>query len=279
LRDISKKFIQYIIEYEKNNTLYFTQQHIPVCLFVESSTEEEIKDLISDPYWETYPLTSYRPTLKYNSHIFMYLSKAQKIHKKLEDIFVQNSVGVWAADILDVFYGNAIKTASKKYLHSKDPRVRVRAIKYCDATDLSHLVEEKNKNVIKKLADLYGKENPLFFLKAAQVNNTRVYEAQFFEYATDKQHIIDYCSAFYSKTPLEVFDYISSEWKKQIEAAAGNSRLLQNMKYSNRTYKLILISIISHVFSDKEVLSRIDSCELDEEISYAANMKFTSKWS
>ena len=52
----------------------------------------------------------------------------------------------------------------------------------------------------------------------------------------------------------------------------------QRFKYSTRTYKLILISIISHVFSDVEVLSRIDSCDLDEEVSYAANMKFTSKW-
>ena len=144
-------------------------KYVSLVNYFTSMTDSDLKSLISDRYWNSYPLYLYyrgseNPPNPRNYYSF--ISAAVKhlifVNKKYRKIFIDHSDGAFRVATINATLGRDKLKSAKKGLVSGDARVRKLAVSLVPVSDLKEIMKtEKRADVLNSISKRVGYLNML----------------------------------------------------------------------------------------------------------------------
>jgi hypothetical protein len=173
----TKSFLKHLIDHYSNygvNTYrpYNDEKHlkyIAVANHLASMSNQDLKTLISDKYWNSYPLyVHYRGanTPANPKNYYSFISAAVKhlifVSQKHRKFFTDHASGAFRVATINATLGRDKLKAAKKGLTSGDARVRKLAVSLLPVSDLKEIMKtEKRADVLNSISKRVGYLNML----------------------------------------------------------------------------------------------------------------------
>ncbi len=173
----TKSFLKHLIDNYSNygvNTYrpYSDDKHlkyVAVANHLASMSDQDLKTLISDRHWNSYPLYVYyrgKDTSPNPKNYYPFISAAVKhlvlISQKHRKFFTDHAVGAFRIATINATLGRDKLKAAKKGLTSGDARVRKLAVSLVPVSDLKEIMKtEKRADVLNSISKRVGYLNML----------------------------------------------------------------------------------------------------------------------
>jgi len=166
----SKSFTKYLLDNFslRDNVTYHAEErqgkHIEIANHLASMSDKNLKSLISDKYWNSYPLYTYYRTSGSGSNpkgYYSLIGSAVKylmlVSQKHRKVFSDHAGGAFRIATINGTLGQDKLKAAKKGLTSGDARVRKLAVSLVPVSDLKEIIKtEKRADVLNSISKRVG---------------------------------------------------------------------------------------------------------------------------